>query len=51
MNKNGSSRKSFLGSGKRKQQKKLPVTWETEVAEKASWDLGKRKQQKKLPGT
>jgi hypothetical protein len=37
MNKNGRSRKSFLGPGKRKQQKKLPGTWN-------------RKQQKMLPG-
>jgi hypothetical protein len=41
---------AILGPGKRNQQKKLPgtwkqleklpVTWETEVAKKASWHLG-----------
>ncbi len=60
---NESSRKSFLGSGKWKQQKRLHGTQKTEAAEKTSWDRGngsnrksflrpgKRKQQKKLPGT
>jgi hypothetical protein len=36
---NRSSKKSFLGPGKRKQQKKLPGIWEMEAAEKASWNL------------
>jgi hypothetical protein len=50
MNKNGRSRKNFLEPGKRKQQKKLLGTWETEPAGKASWDLRKESSRKNFLG-
>ncbi len=47
---NGSSRKGFLGPGKRKQEKKLPGILETEAAEKVTWDLGNGSSRKSFLG-